>query len=367
MPRVLLFNPENDVRLAEVPGRTPRKLTENVRALGRDGALLPLWWADENDYILIREGNKETFEQLAMELYAEFGLKANLVFSNDAIAEYATGMPWGWSYDSAKTLSAIGAVCPDQQQIEKIRQLSHRRTASEIASRLAWHLPFKIPQPAIECRSMADVTSFLNKHNGGYIKAPWSSSGRGVFKLSNKPDCYATASVESIIKRQGSVMCESALNGKLDFAMLFYISNGIAGYKGLSVFDTNGGTAYAGNIVASEQALEHILINNGADKLQLRQTQEALQTVLSDIIGSNYTGWLGIDMMILSDGSIAPCIELNLRMTMGVVAKYLARRIPSKFLPGKYTVGRSNAATKDISLTGSDAHAVFGFKFGKNC
>ena len=37
MPRVLLFNPENDVRLAEVPGRTPRKLTENVRALGRYG------------------------------------------------------------------------------------------------------------------------------------------------------------------------------------------------------------------------------------------------------------------------------------------------------------------------------------------
>ena len=144
MPRVLLFNPENDVRLAEVPGRTPRKLTENVRALGRDGALLPLWWADENDYILIREGNKETLEQHAMELYAEFGLKANLVFSNDAIAGYATGMPWGWSYDSAKTLSAIGAVCPAQQQIEKIRQLSHRRTASEIASRLAWHLPFKI-------------------------------------------------------------------------------------------------------------------------------------------------------------------------------------------------------------------------------
>lgn len=366
MARVLLFNPENDVRLAEMPGRTPRKLTEYVRALGRDGALLPLWWADEGDYILVREGDRETVERKAEEMRSEFGLKANIVFTGEKVTGAAVGMPWGWSYDSANVLSSAGATCPDDEQIERIRLLSHRRTASEIARRLREGLNFDIPAPAVECRTMTVVQDFLKKHNGGYVKAPWSSSGRGVFNVDSLPDRFACTQIESIIKRQGSVMCETALTGVADFAMLFRAEGGMVAYKGLSVFDTNGGTAYSGNVVAKEDYLENLLKSKGADGGQLNGIRETLAEVLTDVTGPHYEGWLGVDMMLLADGSIAPCIELNLRITMGVVAKYLAKRIPAELLPGRYSVGRNGGDTGIISLTGRNDKATFVFGFGEN-
>lgn len=364
MSRLLLFNPENDVRLGETPGKTPRKLTSNVVALGRDGGLLPMWWADDGDYILVREQRNAQTEQRADELREKFGLKGTLLFLNEHVADGTMGQPWGWSYDSAAIMSSAGAKCPDSMQTEQIRQLSHRRTGAEIARRLRQLLPFDIPEPATECTTIDHVREFLSEHNVAYVKAPWSCSGRGVWKLPAEIDARTENILSATLRRQGCLMCERALDGVQDFAMLFYADSGRADYRGLSVFNTSG-DAYSGNIIAGEEELLLKLVGAGADRAELAAIREVLQTVLSQTIAPRYSGWMGVDMLLQKNGRIAPCIELNLRMTMGVVAIYLARRLADSGNLYHYTVGPVSSSPGRISITGTDRNATFGFYLNK--
>ncbi len=369
MARVLLFNPENDVRLGEMPGRTPRKLTQNVIALGCDGALLPLWWADEEDYILVRNipvCRHESVRLQAEEMKRKFGLCGSVIFEGEKVCTDSIGMPWGWSYDSAAMLTAVGAECPSEAEIQNIRQLSHRRTASVIAKKLATMLPFAIPSPAVECGCIEKVDDFVEQHGEAYVKTPWSSSGRGVIRLSGRPGDRERQLIVSAIRRQGSVMCEQALCGLQDFAMLFYAEGGRAEYRGLSVFETNGSAAYSGNIVDSEEQLEAVLLQSGADSDELNAVRQSLECVLTEIVAPYYTGWMGVDMLVMGNGGIAPCIELNLRMTMGVVAWMLARRLPVAEKPGRYTVAYRSDPADAISLTGNYQDATFSFQYRKN-
>jgi hypothetical protein len=55
---------------------------------------------------------------------------------------------------------------------------------------------------------------------------------------------------------------------------------------------------------------------------------------LRQVIGGHYVGPLGVDMMILSKlgcqgFSVLPCVEINLRRTMGHVAIAMAEASPS--------------------------------------
>ena len=172
MARLLLFNPENDVRLGETPGRTPRKLTQNVLPLMSDGALLPMWWAEDGDSILVRENQNPDIVLQAERMRSRFGLKGSPVFNGEKAHGTPVGEPWGWSYDSVRALTAAGANCPSQQEVDRMRQLSHRRTASEIAARLADMLPFPIPEPATECSSQKKLKHFWQLIMAASLKRP---------------------------------------------------------------------------------------------------------------------------------------------------------------------------------------------------
>lgn len=56
----------------------------------------------------------------------------------------------------------------------------------------------------------------------------------------------------------------------------------------------------------------------------------------------DYRGYLGIDMMIYSDSAgkyrVQPCLEINLRYNMGIVALMLSRRYLDEHAEGEFTV-----------------------------
>ena len=109
------------------------------------------------------------------------------------------------------------------------------------------------------------------------------------------------------------------------------LPDGTVRYLGLSLFDTRNG-AYTGNIIASEED-KLDMISHYVPASSIIDVREKLITALTDVFTSHaspqsshsYTGPFGVDMMILSrpDGqgfSIHPCVEINLRRTMGHVA-----------------------------------------------
>ena len=125
-------------------------------------------------------------------------------------------------------------------------------------------------------------------------------------------------------------MVERGYRKVAEFGALYECDTDGAKFRGLSMFLTEARGAYTGNIVAPQ----HYFFSSIDSLGLLRQLDDAtrqLEDVLTPMITPYYKGWLGIDMMAYEgdDGMthLNPCIELNLRMTMGVVAMKIADRI----------------------------------------
>lgn len=333
MAKLFLFNPENDSALASQGGNyTPSK---GARRLHDDGALLPLWWAGEDDFVLGKSGHETDA------LKHRFNLKAEIIESARGI-DISQCCPWGWSKNARHQFLKAGidsSVLPDDDCIENMRQLSHRRTTILLMERLhSTGILKNLPAVPLE------ITSINQLPKGQvYLKLPWSSSGRGVMACdTTKLSPSTQGRIEGMIHRQGSVIVEPALDKVADFAMLFYVDSADCKFKGYSLFNTDHSGAYLGNIVAPPSYIYN-LASRFLDKDVAEKLIEFYQRNLHEIYGPHYEGWLGIDMMIYRDNTghyaISPCTEVNMRMTMGVVALYLSQNksLVSNF-PALYSV-----------------------------
>lgn len=339
MRRILWFCPENDIALGHGLARfTPPR---RAALLARSGAPLMWWTGTPGDYVLLyaamSEAETAALRRWENETTERFGAGPRFVTSLRGIEADAL-MPWGWSAYTASALRREGASEDLLQGIDTdaIRALSHRRTATAINRALAREVDFgrygnPLPQGAEEFDAADAAAAFIAAQGGNaYIKSPWSSSGRGVV-------CCAGINADSIRRRcdqttaaQGSVMVERAHDKVADFAMLFEArADGSVRFHGYSRFFNSHGSAYGGNLIDDDATLFASLCELVPGKL-LHDVRNALEKILATLIGGRYTGYLGVDMLVARDAGrgtfyIVPCVELNLRMTMGVVAHSLAR------------------------------------------
>ena len=361
MSRLYLFNPENDLALAQnTANYTPPPAAVRLR---RAGATLPLWFAGDDDYVITDGVNARWLT----EIQNRFGIKARL-FST--YAEGMTPAPWGWSKAARRLFEYRGVpayAMPDDEQLDRLRELSHRRTASLIAQALTG---CSAPA-AIECRTFDDVKTFTDRAGAAVVKLPWSSSGRGVIPVNPADIERQRQQIEGAIRRQGSVMVEPRYDKLLDFAVLFHIENGKCLYDGLSVFDTAGFSSYAGNVLASHDELHATICQALGGKELFDSVVSQLPAVLENIIGDAYSGPLGIDMMAVkaSGYSLVPAVELNLRMTMGHLCHRFYRDHVAEGRRGRFSIlpqissgsidcraidGRIISGNLDLAQPGSD-------------
>lgn len=316
--RLHLFNPENDLALAL--GCRHYTPPPHAVAIHNAGALLPMWWAEEGDRVIA----PEIMQTEASRLARRFGL--NGVIAGDVCG--ATSLsPWGWSLDAKRQFlraGVDGGILPDDTSIERIRQLSHRRMSVEILTRLDSDNPI-----AIETTDPNVVVEAERNNPGCYVKSPWSSSGRGVFCARSLDENALRRRAAGIIHRQGSVMVERGLDKVADFAALFHSDGHRVSFRGLSLFSTETRGMYSGNIVAPQSHIESRL-SEMIDPEILMTLINREEEILTELTASAYQGWMGIDMMVYNDGGrlrVMPCVELNLRMTMGVVAMKVCERL----------------------------------------
>ena len=103
-------------------------------------------------------------------------------------------------------------------------------------------------------------------------------------------------------------------------------------YLGLSLFHTQNG-AYTGNILASEEEKQE-MINRYISEYLLKSVREKICACLGALYKGNYAGPFGVDMMVVRGDDngpflLNPCVEINLRRTMGHVALELSKQCPS--------------------------------------
>lgn len=315
-----LFYPENDIALAN--NTTNFTAPPAAVKLQRSGEILPLWMCSPADRVFCNGVNARWLENIQR----QFNIEAD-VWNHEDFSLSPT--PWGWSKASRKIFAQNGfpaSSLPSDAQLATYRNLSHRRTASILSQKLAAQLDFPIWPAAIESDNVEEVERLIDQYGKIVVKAPWSSSGRGV-KFIDSPK--SLQQIAGTIRKQGSVMVEQFAPEHFDFALLYYCSDGKAEFQGYSVFESDTDNAsYKGNIVAPQEELKQI-IDSKSSASQLAQIIPAIESILSSIVADKYSGPVGVDMFYSGSG-LFHVVELNLRYTMGFVALGLARYVNAK-------------------------------------
>lgn len=327
MPRLHLFFPENDIAL--VQGRVNFTPPAAARDLHAAGAVLPLWYGDAGDSVLAYGVNAEWLDTVRY----QFGIGADVfdhVWRPGLVAA-----PWGWSAASRQVFLDEGfdrACLPTDAELDGMREVSHRRTSALLSAKLHEAMPDVFAVPAVEACSVDEIAAFLSREPAAVLKAPYSSSGRGLLFTRYAEAQVLFAQVSGIIRRQGSVMVEPERDKVADFALLFDCVDEGVSYVGLSVFGTTARGQYTGNVLAGDAELASML---GISRLD--DVIEAVRDALVPLCAGCYSGPLGVDMMKCRGGSIAVA-EINFRMTMGRVAHILAERYIAPDVTGRYDV-----------------------------
>ena len=317
--KLLVFNPEHDLALAaNLSNFTAPHAGRQLRA---DLGFIPAIWAAADDCVLVEnvEDAERRFLRLTRRPFGRFIAKELL-----CKLQFSAVDVWGWDLAIRAYLLRWGvdaAVMPTVTQIDAIRQLSHRRYAMQLLERL--QMPGTIGR-SCETDQMEMIADRLQSGEHLVVKAPWSSSGRGVRFMEGDMNIYDNGWVRHVIEKQGSVMVEPYYNKVKDFGMEFVSDGkGLVSYVGLSLFQTSNG-AYTGNILASEDEKEHMISHYISVDL-LKAIRQKICTLMGVLLKDRYAGAFGIDMMVVrrDDGDgflLHPCVEINLRRTMGHVA-----------------------------------------------
>lgn len=301
MARLLLFNPEHDYALAN--GGPFYIAPASVRKLANNLQLLPLIWAHTDDLIL---GHDNSFYNSNGKRYTCF----EEVNNNIQLIE-----PWGWNEalkHRLKSLQIHSSLLPDSEYIDTLRRLSHRRISINCNEFLdSSHSPREFFDPD-------EAEEYALNHTGCFFKLPWSSGGRGVVSTKELNKNQIREWVTGAIKKQGSVMAEPGIDRVLDFASLWDIVKGESIFKGFSISISDGRGKYKGNVFGEQE-----LINDYLKKFAYSFSMNLIdkqKNFISKFISPFYNGKLGIDMVCDKEGRIYPCIEINMRRTMGHVA-----------------------------------------------
>ena len=335
-----LFNPENDLAIAF--GGENYTPPPAAQLIGRELALLPLWYADYNAPIYVVSPDEAPIDFL--HAIAPLGLQVHTVAPRQIDSAMVKQVNvWGWNRDLAKRLRLAGidsSLLPSAQQCDTLRRLSHRRFAAEAGRFLGEQIDYPFPRLPVELHTPDEVRAFTEQDERKVLKAPWSGSGRGLYWNLYGYDTALAQWSNGALQKQGVLMGEPVYDKINDWAMEFFSDGSRAVFAGYSSFLTDSHGAYKENRLADNDSLERELADAVGMEI-IAAVKQALTEFFTTHVAPHYTGYFGIDMMTYRDSQgivrLHPFVEINLRMNMGMVA----RKIADRFLePGKRGIYR---------------------------
>lgn len=339
MPLIHYFNPGHETAVLNgSPYYTP---PANVVQMQQDLAFLPAWYAAAEDFVWTPQPLPAAFEETLLQRYGTFARafsEADVLEKGGSLPQ-ATACAWGISpqsthfYEQLKKESNWERLSVPSYD-DAYARLCSRQTAAVCLRSLLSVLPESDRDILPRFRSsLEEVEEIIGGEKGPMvIKAPYSSSGRGLIWVSGALGEMDKEALSGVLKKQGCVAVERALDRKLDFAMEFFSDGkGKVSYEGLSLFNTGKQGTYAGNFLGSQEVIEMRITEYIAPEL-LEEVRESLVATLQEIGGHLYRGYIGVDMMAYAvpgedSYRLHPCVEINWRHTMGVVALSLSKRL----------------------------------------
>lgn len=334
-----LFNPDHDLALANFMSNfTP---PASARKLRSDLAMLPIWYAPE-DAIIIAEGSlNDCFLESAK---SKLPINNSLV-SFSQLKNYSNlkVKPWGWNPAIRRQLlesSVPERLLPSLSQLELTRTYSGRQNAIKLLSELK-EMSDTFCGESYFFTNINDLLNYVNDSHGDQVlKIPYSGSGKGIVWIKGEITDKQIDWCKRVVNKQSGIVIEPVLSRVQDFAMEFEMTDSGIKFIGYSLFQSATSGAYVSNILMSDAAIEKKL-SVYVDVALLSELKTKLETMLSSYF-PHYRGYLGVDMMICqSDDTtyqLQPCIEINMRMNMGIVAHRLYERFVHPKSSGMYSI-----------------------------
>lgn len=345
LPDLYLYNPTCEYAIAN--GNANWQPTSILQKMEVDLSALPLFFGRKDDYVLVSRIPSSEFiaslQQIDIEI-PNFILKTDAV-NNRQFAGLPKNklLPWGWSPAAHKFLAPFKESCSHEFQQSPVfywkpehREITSRKFAAEILKKLQtsvkadYILPVEL-SPKI-CTTQNDFENAVELWGNVMIKAPWSSSGRGLQPITKTPvHPKVWEKVMGIVKEQGYAIAEPLLNKVFDLAFQFEIKKGKVEFLGISNFCTNKKGQYESNYLNGlPLTLEkHLFEFVGFVTREIRQP--LINTIESSEMANFYEGVFGVDTLIYADEKnrlkINPCLEINVRHTMGLLALRLEKFI----------------------------------------
>jgi hypothetical protein len=337
-PKLFLFNPTSEMAIAN--GEVAWQPNRILQQFEKDLELLPYIFAQNNDYIVVNDLPASGFLntlRLIRNISPTYLLKATL--KDEHIIQKFKNLdlqPWGWSPASHHLLKNLKQNCsnafrisPNYKWNNSHKNIVSRKFSTKLLSEIinknptAPYIPERLHPKATS--SISEIQDYINQWNQVVLKAPWSSSGRGVQMLRyaelNKSNIQW---ISGIIKQQGFIMIEPLLEKLEDFSLQFHISQTEIQFLGVGKFETNTNGQYVSNKLNPEtQFIEDVI---HVDQL----TQHIINILKQEKIQEKYEGYAGFDLMTIQYENhtlIHPCVEVNWRYNMGLVALQLQKLI----------------------------------------
>lgn len=333
-----LFNPEHDLALANFsPNYTP---PASAALMAAELALLPAWYSGGDSVVAEGEQHRLHLETVRQWL----PVTSSLISSSDISKNSAQPiLPWGWNPALRKRLISCGVQeerLPSTDELLRLRDYSDRRHAVQMLRELQEEEPAFCGE-SHHFTSLEELLRYLSSFPGDkMLKMPLSGSGKGLIRVLDRITDKQTDWCRRVIGEQGGVVAEPVLNRVKDFAMEFYLENGKAHFAGYSLFRAAVSGAYLGNELLSDACIVERL-NTYVPGTLLGKLRKYLTDKLSARFPL-YTGYAGVDMMICeteAEYRIQPCVEINMRMNMGMVARIFHDHYMKENGEGTFTVG----------------------------
>jgi len=308
----------------------------NQVKMQRELAFLPAWYANPNDFVWIEEALPESFLSDIQSL--DFTVKPLTIDTLEENKKQLSNQKielWGVSPQSIYKFEKIDKQYDFGWQIpvweKEFIRLGSRFTAYVVLDDLLALIPNldKTLLPKFVC-DMEEIEEWVVKHTGRWlVKSPLSSSGRGLVWL--PPGKLARSKrqiINGMLKKQSQVSIEKASDKVMDFSMHFEIdAEHHVRFIGYSIFQTNEKGAYKNSFLASQNVLEN-QITAFIDRELLLKVKDALLPILQKTYAPYYSGTIGVDMLVyqINNGyRLHPCVEINMRKSMGYLAVMLHR------------------------------------------
>lgn len=346
-----IFNPEHDLCLANGDANYVPPASA-LRFARQEAHLMKALYGDDTIALAAEDVN---WSQVADGISTHTGHRSQITGHSSITA-------WGWDASLVRRLCKRGVpreLMPSDEQLETIRQLSHRRTALAAAEACG------VSPKGVECFEMKEVQTSLGKYGRIVMKAPWSGSGRGLRWVDHTLSDLDKRWAEKVISSQGSVVVEPRCEVVQDFALEYYIHSPQPGtspiitpntpstdhgsqvtghqpqvsgqqsispcasthFLGYSLFATQNGVYRENLLLSDDEILQRL---SGFVPLEtISSAKTSIESWLQAYVAPKYEGPLGVDMFIYqtADGyALNPMVEVNFRHTMGHVAVALRGR-----------------------------------------